>query len=170
MTEASFHPDDRREETDDELVAYLDGELTAEQSQKIELRLASDPGYRERLRELERTWDLLDELPTGEPTESFTRSTIELVLSEDVQLQRKKQRKTWTVPLRLLAFSALPLALFGGAYSVTRSLQNQPYQELLSDLPVIENVDLFNKVDDIRFLELLDQEGLFGDGMGGSNQ
>ncbi|MFO0455321.1 MAG: anti-sigma factor family protein, partial [Planctomycetota bacterium] len=96
MTEVPFHPDDRREETDDELVAYLDGELTAEQSQKIELRLASDPGYRERLRELERTWDLLDELPTGEPTESFTRITIELVLSEDVQLQRKKQRKAWT--------------------------------------------------------------------------
>jgi hypothetical protein len=53
---------------------------------------------------------------------------------------------------------------------VTRSIQNQPYQDLLRDLPVIENVDLFNKVDDIRFLELLDQEGLFGDGMGGSNQ
>jgi hypothetical protein len=50
------------------------------------------------------------------------------------------------------------------------SIQNQPYQELLRDLPVIENVDLFNKVDDIRFLELLDQEGLFGDGMGGANQ
>ncbi len=160
----------RREEIDEELVAYLDGELDADQSLQIEQRLSSDPGYRERLRELERTWDMLDELPTGEPTESFTQSTLELVLSDDTLRQRKQQRTLWTLPLRVLTFSVVPLALFTLAFALTRYNQNRPYRQLLSDLPVIENIDMFTKVEDIRFLELLDQEGLFGEGMGGLGQ
>ena len=113
---------------------------------------------------------MLDELPTGEPTENFTRSTLELVLTQDTRQQREKQRTIWTLPFRVLAFSAVPLALFATAFAGTRYVQNQPYRQLLRDLPVIENVDLFSKVEDIRFLELLDQEGLFGDAIGGLNQ
>jgi anti-sigma factor RsiW len=160
----------QREELDEELVAYLDGELTAEQCQLVEQRLGSDPAYRRRLSELEKTWDLLGELPAGEPTESFTQSTLELVLSEDTQLQLNKRRTPWSLPLRLLAFSALPLALFGSAFTATRYWQNQPYRQLLRDLPVIENVDLFTKIEDLRFLELLEEEGLFGDSLGGLGQ
>jgi anti-sigma factor RsiW len=170
MTNSDSSRESQREQLDEELVAYLDGELSAEQNQVVEQRLSSDPDYRERLRELEKTWDLLDELPAGEPTQSFTQSTLELVLSEDTQLQLKKRRTSWTLPLRVLAFSALPLALFGSAFAATRYWQNQPYRQLLQDLPVIENVDMFTKVEDLRFLELLEQEGLFGDGIGGLSQ
>jgi hypothetical protein len=160
----------RREDIDEELVAYLDGELDAEQNLQVEQRLSADPDYRERLRELERTWDMLDELPTGEPTQSFTQSTLELVLSEDTLRQRKQQWTLWTLPLRVLTFSVVPLALFTIAFALTRYNQNQPYRELLRDLPVIENIDMFTKVEDVRFLELLDQEGLFGEGLGGLGQ
>lgn len=170
MSNPESSRESRPDEVDEELVAYLDGELSAEQSQRVEQRLSADPIYRERLRVLEKTWDLLDELPTGEPTEEFTRSTLELVLTEDTRLQQQKRRTPWTLPLRMLAFSALPLALFGGSFAATRYWQNQPYRQLLKDLPVIENVDMFTKLEDLRFLELLDQEGLFGDGLGGLNQ
>ncbi len=170
MSNSDSSRERQRAELDEELVAYLDGELSAEQNQLVEQRLGSDPVYRERLRELEKTWDLLDELPTGEPTQSFTQSTLELVLNEDTRLQLNKQRKPWTLPLRVLAFSAMPLALFGSAFAATCYWQNQPYRKLLQDLPVIENVDMFTKVEDLRFLELLEQEGLFGDGIGGLGQ
>ena len=45
-----------------ELVAYLDGELDAETSTRVEQRLTEDDDYRTQLQQLQRTWDLLDEL------------------------------------------------------------------------------------------------------------
>ena len=47
----------------EELVAYLDGELDAVGTDRIENLLASNPAIRSELRRLEQTWDLLDELP-----------------------------------------------------------------------------------------------------------
>jgi S1-C subfamily serine protease len=71
----------------------------------------------------------------------------------------------------------IEVTLADGTTSIAKLLKHDNETDLAlikiptsRDLPVIENVDLFNKVDDIRFLELLDQEGLFGDGMGGANQ
>ena len=76
---------------DEQLVAYLDGELDAESGRRIEALLASDAEVRRRLQSLERTWDLLDELdaaPVGEP---FTQTTLEMVAvaaHEDVERER----------------------------------------------------------------------------------
>ena len=50
---------------DEQLVAYLDGELDAESSRRIDELLATDAEVRRRLQEMERTWDLLDDLDTA---------------------------------------------------------------------------------------------------------
>lgn len=150
-------------EVDEELVAYLDGELPPERSQQIEQRLGIDPEYRRRLRDLERTWELLDELPAGEPTSAFTKSTLEMVVTQATRSQQERRRTVLTIPLRVLAFVGLPLLLCGAAFAWTRSLQNAPYQQLLRDLPVIENVDLYGTVENVRFLEMLSQEGIFAE-------
>ena len=55
----------------------------------------------------------------------------------------------------------LPLILAGATYGVTRWYQSAPYADLLKDLPVIENVDVYTKAQRIEFLEMLRQEGLF---------
>ena len=47
---------------DEQLVAYLDGELDAESSRRMDELLATDADVRRRLQEMERTWDLLDDL------------------------------------------------------------------------------------------------------------
>ena len=72
----------------EELVAYLDGELDAEQSRRIEERAAVEPGARRMLEELDRTWHMLDELDSPATSEDFTCTTLEMVAlaaAEDAQ-------------------------------------------------------------------------------------
>ena len=63
----------------EELVAYLDGELDAEQSRRIEQCAAAEPDARRMLEELDRTWHMLDALDTPATNEDFTCTTLEMV-------------------------------------------------------------------------------------------
>lgn len=67
---------------DEELTAYLDGELPAQESSALELRLVGDEVLRTRLAELRRAYDLLDELPETPHSKSFTQTTIEMVIAD----------------------------------------------------------------------------------------
>jgi len=69
-------PQDTLEE---ELVAYLDGELSEEQARQMEQRLAADPDLRRRAWLLKKTYDLLDYLPLPEASPDFTTRTLEKV-------------------------------------------------------------------------------------------
>ncbi len=70
------------ESVDEQLTAYLDGELSAEEANRIENRLVDDEGLRVRLAELRKAYDLLDELPETPYNQRFTRSTLELVIKD----------------------------------------------------------------------------------------
>ena len=67
---------------DEELTAYLDGELSAEDSAALEGRLVGQESLRMRLAELRKAYDLLDELPEVSHSKSFTRTTIEMVVAD----------------------------------------------------------------------------------------
>lgn len=151
---------------DEELVAYLDGELDADAVRRIEALLASDAEVRRRLQSLERTWDLLDELdqsPAGEP---FTRSTLEMVAvaaRDDLERSRTDApRGRWR--RRFLFGVVLAAAAAAGFFAVV-ALAPDPNRELLDDLPVLENLDEYRQAQSIEFLRKLRQSGLF-DGAG----
>jgi len=80
--------------SEEQLVAYLDGELDDESSRSLEQRLATDSGLRSQLGRLERTWDMLDQLGRAEVGEAFTRTTIEMVAlaAEQEQQQEEAER------------------------------------------------------------------------------
>ena len=66
---------------DDELiVAYLDGELSESERPAVERRLVDDAAFRSRLRELDKGWALLDELPDPAPTRDLVTSTMEMAV------------------------------------------------------------------------------------------
>jgi hypothetical protein len=145
---------------DEELVAYLDGELDAESARRIEALLASDPEVRRRLHSFERTWDLLDELdaaPVGEP---FTHTTLEMVATaarQDVEQDQadapqRRRRWLWTIGLSLIT------AMVVGFLAVA---MHDPDRQLLRDLPIIENLDEYRAAGSIEFLRKLRSEGLF---------
>ncbi len=71
---------------DDELlVAYLDGELNRKDQAELENRLLEEEGLRQRLRQLQTGWDLLDDLPDPTPSLKLVESTLELVVADIVQ-------------------------------------------------------------------------------------
>ncbi len=146
---------------DDELVAYLDGELDEKRSVEVEQFLRERPEARERLAKLQRTWDLLDTLPRPEATNSFTRSTIEMVVDDAKRELRKSKRKGPFWSTVIAAASVVAVLGIGVGYFVVNHYQNQPTRELIQDLDVIENFDKYLVVDDVEFIKLMVDAELF---------
>jgi anti-sigma-K factor RskA len=149
---------------DEELVAYLDGELDAEEARCVEDRLAADQRYRTRLGDLQRSWDLLDELPRVETDDAFTQSTVSLVAikaAEDVQQQSVHWRRVLRWRGMLWTASAL-LAVFAG-FQFNGYWLERDNRELLRDMTLIDRFDLYRQIDDLSYLRQLDDQTLFGD-------
>lgn len=147
---------------DEELVAYLDGELTPEDATRVERRMAEDPRYNARLNQLQRAWDLLDTLQRTEADDQFMHSTVAMVAvqaAEDAQSQQMRSVRTksmaWTALVAVLAVSAF------AAYAAFQRRLDRPNRQLLRDLPVIERVDEYRNIDSLDFLRQLSQENLF---------
>jgi anti-sigma factor RsiW len=149
---------------EEQLVAYLDGELDDASSRRIEELLASHPNVRDTLEKLEGTWDLLDSLGRAHIDEVFTRSTLEMVAvaaTDDVEKEQaeapRRRRRRW-----LIGGAGL-LAAGAAGFLAVLLLRPDPNRQLLDDLPVLERLDEFRQIDRVEFLELLleNQEELF---------
>lgn len=142
----------------EELVAYLDGELTPDECRAVEERLANDAAYREQLRDLDQAWEALEALPTSTVDDAFARTTIELACvaaQEDVS-QRKsvvaaenRSRRQWWVA------GAVAASVIG--FLMVRALAVHRNNLQLADLPVFQQADVLAQVDSIDFLRQLHQ-------------
>jgi anti-sigma factor RsiW len=148
---------------DEQLNAYLDGELDADEVLAVESRLATDADYRGRLQQLQRTWDMLDALPAAHSSPSFTESTLELVFQNAATELRRRNNKWWVWPVRITVLLAVPLATVLASFQISRYAQQAPNRRLVKDLPVIENVFVYERADSIEFLNLLEKDGVFAE-------
>jgi hypothetical protein len=149
---------------DEELVAYLDGQLDPESARQVEQRLASEEPVRRRLQQLAQSWDMLDQLPHAVADDTFTRSTVQMVavaaeqeMAEQQAVVPQRQRRRWLL--------AGVLAVLAGScgFLLAAKLWSDPNEQLLRDLSTIENVEAYGQVGDIEFLRKLNEEGLFPD-------
>jgi anti-sigma factor RsiW len=158
----SENPSSANEILDEELIAYLDGELPSEQARRLERRLADEPELRTRLHELQTTWEMLDALPKARPSLAFTTSTLSMVA---VTAEQEVTKAEWATNLTSMAWwvggGALAAAAALVAFVMTQSHLQAPNRELAHDLPVIERLDQYRYVDNLDFLQQLDEEGLF---------
>jgi len=152
-----------REETmDEEIVAYLDGELDREAALAIERRLADDPAYRARLTRLQQAWDLLDNLGRTEADENFTQSTVAMVTvkasdESTAGLSQARRRKM----LGWAGLGGLALVAAVAAFVAVDRRLNSENRALVRDYPVIERFDEYSNVESVEFLKRLQKEGLF---------
>ena len=154
----------KSDQLDEELVAYLDGELEPQSTQQLENLLAGDEQARRRLSQLAASWDLLDQLPRANVDDLFTRTTVEMVAlaaeDEIAQLQvaaPAKRRRHWIEgALATVAAAAI------GFVVVTAALPNQN-DSLVRDLPLLMDLDLYRVAGEVDFLKKLQTAGFFTD-------
>src|SRR5262245_14332479 len=147
---------------DEEIVAYLDGELDADSEARIVRKLSDDAAYRARLSQLQHAWDLLDNLRGTEADDEFAASTVAMVAvhaeqeSKSQQMRVVKQRGlTW------LAIAGVILLSMSAGYYISHRRVTRNDRILVRDLPVIEHVDEYRNIDDLSFLKALERENLF---------
>ncbi len=152
---------------DDDLIAYLDGELDDDAAEAVESQLANDPAARARADEHKKAFDLLDYLPKSEPSPTFTNRTItRLMPTAGVSGSQAAQpvmprRRVWP---EVLAWAVLAVLAGGVAFAGSRMMRptTPPPADLpLSDLAVIESLPLYAGVDDVTFLRELHKADLF---------
>ena len=146
-------------ETDEVLVAYLDGELGAAERREVEERLPRDDAFRRRLNELDRAWNMLDELPVTVADEKFVRSTVEMVaVAAQEEAGDARRQAVWPRALRIAAVAAMISFAAVCGFRAVNHYTTAEDRALAQDLPVIENLDLYRR---IEFLRQLRDEGLF---------
>lgn len=162
---------DAADGADEVLVAYLDGQLSAEECERVESMLSSDPSTRQRLQSLDRVWNALDVLPRSTASPTFTRTTIEMAAVTAADASRdpanhdesrslvKTPRRRVRIPLWAVA-SGIGLAV--GAM-LTLAAVTAPERRALADLPVALHATALEQAGSLEFLSKLsdsENEGL----------
>jgi len=161
MNEQTQLTPDQREN----LVAYLDGELDEKSTEEIERLLAHSPAARQEVDLLTRTFALLDSLPRPEASTELTSKTLSSIRPEiptprwsGTNWYRHARRGivavSWMVGLMLAATTG---------YFAARHWRPPEDARLIRELPVIENLDTYRDVEDIRLLEEFAEHKVFED-------
>ncbi len=158
------HQDKQELGFDEELVAYLDGELSRDNASRVEDALSENAEYRLRLKQLQQAWDLMDDLPQSTMDESFIKSTVELVVvsAESEVMATVNRWKTWRIGIWAVSLSAVFVMVWGGSVLVN-SLGGRDNQQLLNDLPLVQEIDVYDPIDNMDFLKELDASGVFSE-------
>jgi anti-sigma factor RsiW len=144
-----------------DLVAYLDGELHGEAARAVEARIHLYPEVRAEAESLKRAWDLLDFLPSPEPSPSFTERTLSRAVPLPATEPLARPRR-W--PLVTAWAASVVLAFAAGWSGYAWLVPWRPGErELVQDLRVIENYRLYEPAGDLDFLRRLAQGDLFGE-------
>ena len=147
------------------LTSYLDGELDDAETTAVEQRIAADTKFRVQMQKLQKTWDLLETLPSESANASFTQTTMEMVVDDALNEIRSRDGSHWKRPLKVLAMIVAPILLCAGSFLLARQIQRENRQQVVEvDLPVIERSDHYLAIDqNLDFMVALHDSGLFSD-------
>ncbi|TWT96706.1 hypothetical protein Pla108_24800 [Botrimarina colliarenosi] len=152
MNPANETIEDDADGPDEVLVAYLDGQLSAEECECVESLLARDATTRQRLQTLDRVWNALDVLPRSTASPTFTRTTIDMAAVTAEQAQGdKRARLRWRLPFWAVASV---LGVIAGAM-LTLAVATSPERRAVRDLPVALHAPALEQVGSLDFLNQL---------------
>lgn len=141
----------------DNLVAYLDGELSEEETQEIEQVLAASEVARHEVDMLSRSWDLIGVLPSTKASEEFTRKTLSSLRAAEAErtfISPQLRRNLRRMAILACGGAVLGLCMYLGFMATNRWVPNEADQ-LLDEYDVISNLDRYSEVGSIEFLQTL---------------
>ena len=141
----------------DNFVAYLDGELSPDESKNLERVLADSPVARKDVELLVRTYDMLDLLPRPAATVEFTQMTMATIKLSDIQTDVTQTVWYKRMHLGIVATIATSLLAATGLLAYAGTSRWVPTDEdlLLRDLQVIQHLDEYSQVGQQDFLKRL---------------
>ena len=140
------------------IVAYLDGELSPSESQKIEKRLAEDPTIRKDVDDLVRTWDMLDDLDEVRVSEQFTNKTltsIQAAKSSETQVTKQSRIIREWLPTLATCLGIIVAITFGFASTRFDKTEGVKFRKL----PFLEKLHVYEEVD-VELARKLKESGL----------
>ncbi len=158
MSQVGFPDDAPVDERDEQLVAYLDGELPSNELRALEQRLGSDAALRARLRELQNGWELLDQLPLASSSNTLLETTIRMAAIDGSMGVRGSAAKVTRRKLPPFAWLAMATAgCFFIGFAVMRVRERLNFQSQLRDLPIAMHLDAYLHASDLDLMETLSQ-------------
>ncbi len=146
------------------LVAYLDGELNESESRAIATKISLSPTARQEVAALERTWELLEQLPKPRASDDFAERTLTEVRHLEEAGGRFENALMTTVvrAARASIWVGISALAFGLGYIVTQWVWPNPTARLARDLSIAEHLDEYRDVGDFEFLKALANSSEFG--------
>lgn len=151
----SLQPESNSHFDDEDLVAYLDGELDTETAARIRRCCDLDSVLRKRVDDLQASWNLLEQLPSVQPNPQVAQTTIELITQGMVRERTHGWRALlarWRWPLLALAsLSACGAGLLDSYLELRRFKQ-----AVVNDLPVLTHLKDLDNIDSLAWLAELE--------------
>ena len=171
---------DSDEFTREDLVAYLDGELTEVECQAIETSLADNKKMRTEIDALSKTWQMLDEIDPVRASEEFSRKTLNSIAAVKTEEPAKSQFNWRAFVGPILAAAFVIMAGIGGFLLTNQPLSKSSRANILASKQSAQDMELIRKLhvyqalladspgDDspdqtVEFVRLLQERGLFNE-------
>jgi hypothetical protein len=147
---------------DEEIVAYLDGELAPEARAAFERRLADDPKLRARVDAERDAWNALSLLDVDAPNERLPDAVVERLddetqtelLALTAALRRRRAFRALWIGSTALLLAALGFVVFSSLFPDVQTRRER-------DFRVVERLAQLEIVGDFDYLTALDASGLF---------
>ncbi len=143
----------------EDLVAYLDGELEDGATQAIDQVLSGNEVARHEVEALARTWELLDLLPKPNASTTFTERTMTTLKVSEVRKNVTDQ--PWYATVRKGGVAVVWTIVLAAAgvlgYTATANWVPNPNEQLLDDLPLLQNLNLYLAADSLAFVSELER-------------
>jgi hypothetical protein len=151
-------------ENDEDLVAYLDGELVGDAATQVDEKLARNPRLRQQAEQYRKTFDLLDHLPLPEPSPNFASRTLtQLQPNLSKQQADTGRSRVWPKYLLLAGLMMLAFTLGAAIPLATATPDNRKNDDSLDDTPVVEALPMYFAVDNLEFIKSLHSSSTFPD-------
>lgn len=128
----------------DQLIDYLEGNLTDAEIQQVELELSKSDALRREMEELRQLFQAMDEVPIEQPSEQLSRQFYQfLQLEATKQKEPKREARIFTLPQPMwLVAAAVALLTIGVCFGVlwqTNSRQQEQINSLVAEIETTRN-------------------------------